>query len=121
MLSVYNIHQAVTVIKQLLNSHIVPLFLTVIRGYIGFQVGFRRREEFSSLINLNRKEKEKRKPIEESAQLVEGPKPKILDTSVIIDGRIADICQTSFLEGNIVIPQFVLGEIHHIVDSSDEI
>ena len=44
---------------------------------------------------------------------------KILDTSVIIDGRIADICQTGFLEGTIVIPQFVLAELQHIADSSD--
>ena len=44
---------------------------------------------------------------------------KILDTSVIIDGRIADICQTGFLEGTIVIPQFVLNELQHIADSSD--
>ena len=44
---------------------------------------------------------------------------KILDTSVIIDGRIADICQTGFLEGTIVIPQFVLEELQHIADSSD--
>ncbi len=44
---------------------------------------------------------------------------KILDTSVIIDGRIADICQTKFLEGTIVIPQFVLEELQHIADSSD--
>ena len=44
---------------------------------------------------------------------------KILDTSVIIDGRVADICQTGFLEGTIVIPQFVLAELQHIADSSD--
>jgi uncharacterized protein YacL len=44
---------------------------------------------------------------------------KILDTSVIIDGRVADICQTGFLEGTIVIPQFVLEELQHIADSSD--
>src|SRR5690625_461207 len=119
LLIAYLINLSVKDIKLQLISQIVPLFLTVILGYLGFQVGFRRREEFSSLINLNRKEKEKRKPIEESAQLVEGPKPKILDTSVIIDGRIADICQTSFLEGTIVIPQFVLGELQHIADSSD--
>ena len=46
-------------------------------------------------------------------------KLKILDTSVIIDGSIADICQTGFLEGTIVIPQFVLDELQHIADSSD--
>ena len=45
--------------------------------------------------------------------------PKILDTSVIIDGRIADIIKTGFIEGQIVIPEFVLVELRHIADSSD--
>ena len=45
--------------------------------------------------------------------------PKILDTSVIIDGRIADIMKTGFIEGDIVIPSFVLVELRHIADSSD--
>jgi len=45
--------------------------------------------------------------------------PKILDTSVIIDGRIADILKTGFVEGRIVIPDFVLVELRHIADSSD--
>ncbi len=45
--------------------------------------------------------------------------PKILDTSVIIDGRIADVMKTGFIEGNIVIPEFVLVELRHIADSSD--
>jgi uncharacterized protein YacL len=44
---------------------------------------------------------------------------KILDTSVIIDGRIADICKTGFIEGTLVIPEFVLEELQHIADSSD--
>jgi uncharacterized protein YacL len=44
---------------------------------------------------------------------------KILDTSVIIDGRIADICRTQFVEGTLVIPEFVLEELQHIADSSD--
>src|SRR3989304_1392638 len=46
---------------------------------------------------------------------------KILDTSVIIDGRIADICETGFIEGTLIIPQFVLRELQHIADSSDPI
>ena len=45
--------------------------------------------------------------------------PKILDTSVIIDGRIADILKTGFVEGRIIIPDFVLIELRHIADSSD--
>jgi uncharacterized protein YacL len=48
-------------------------------------------------------------------------KSKVLDTSVIIDGRIADICQTGFIEGTLVIPGFVLEELRHIADSSDSL
>ncbi len=46
---------------------------------------------------------------------------KILDTSVIIDGRIADIVETGFLEGTLVIPQFVLRELQLVADSSDSL
>jgi uncharacterized protein YacL len=45
--------------------------------------------------------------------------PKLLDTSVIIDGRIADICRTGFVEGMLYIPGFVLEELHLVADSSD--
>jgi uncharacterized protein YacL len=44
---------------------------------------------------------------------------KILDTSVIIDGRIADVCETGFLDGVFILPQFILQELQHIADSSD--
>ena len=44
---------------------------------------------------------------------------KVLDTSVIIDGRIYDICKTGFVEGKLMIPEFVLEELRHIADSSD--
>ncbi|MBI3621026.1 MAG: PIN domain-containing protein [Nitrospirae bacterium] len=50
-----------------------------------------------------------------------GPGPKILDTSVIIDGRIADLCETGFIEGNFILPQFILQELQHIADSSDSL
>lgn len=46
-------------------------------------------------------------------------KPKILDTNVIIDGRVADVCRTGFIEGQICVPSFVLEELQHIADSSD--
>lgn len=100
-------------------SQVLPLFITILLGYFGFQVGFRRREEFVNLLNINKKERDKRRPVDVDAQGSNQPQAKILDTSVIIDGRIADICQTNFLEGTIVIPQFVLGELQHIADSSD--
>ena len=47
--------------------------------------------------------------------------PKILDTSVIIDGRILDIMKTGFVEGKVIIPSFVLDELRHIADSSDSL
>ncbi len=46
---------------------------------------------------------------------------KILDTSVIIDGRIADICETGFIDGTLVVPQFVLKELQFVADSSDSL
>jgi len=51
----------------------------------------------------------------------EGIPPKILDTSVIIDGRIADILATGFIEGSLVIPNFVLSELQNIADSADSL
>lgn len=48
-------------------------------------------------------------------------KPKLLDTNVIIDGRIADICRTGFLEGPVYVPRFVLDELQLIADSSDSL
>ena len=47
--------------------------------------------------------------------------PKLLDTSVIIDGRIADICDIGFIEGTLVIPRFVLRELQNIADSADSL
>jgi uncharacterized protein YacL len=50
-----------------------------------------------------------------------GPRPVLLDTSVIIDGRIADISRTGFIEGEMLVPRFVLNELQHIADSSDSL
>ncbi len=46
---------------------------------------------------------------------------KVLDTSVIIDGRVADLCETGFLEGPFLVPHFILHELQHIADSSDSL
>ncbi|WP_163971920.1 PIN/TRAM domain-containing protein [Oceanobacillus halotolerans] len=119
LVTAFLINIPLTDIEIKLVSQVIPLFLTVLLGYFGFQVGFRRRDEFVNLLNINRKEKDKKKAVASEDVDVPVPKAKILDTSVIIDGRIADICQTNFLEGTIVIPQFVLGELQHIADSSD--
>ncbi len=93
---------------------VAPILFTLLFGYLGFQVGFKKRDELMGLFAKGKKKESE----EDSEKVVEGTW-KILDTSVIIDGRIADICKTGFLEGTIVIPQFVLGELQHIADSSD--
>lgn len=81
-------------------------------GWIGFATGVKRSEGFS-LRHL-------RSDWEASADVaVASTAPKILDTSVIIDGRIAEIVEAGFMEGPLVIPQFVLVELQQVADSSD--
>ncbi|ALC55096.1 PIN/TRAM domain-containing protein [Bacillus sp. 22475] len=102
-------------------STVLQVFFTLLLGYLGFQVGFKKRNELLGLFTLpQRGGKKKNNSENEEAEAEKSTTHwKILDTSVIIDGRIADICQTKFLEGTIVIPQFVLEELQHIADSSD--
>lgn len=79
-------------------------------GYIGLRIGFKKGEEFHPLGG---------RPFTKLS--ARGGPPKILDTSVIIDGRIADIAETGFLEGTLIIPTFILNELQRIADSSDPI
>ena len=60
-------------------------------------------------------------PYVEFAREVKGSKPCILDTSVIIDGRIADVVETQFLDSPLIIPKFVISELQGIADSSDRL
>lgn len=100
-------------------SSVLPTVLFVILGYLGFQVGFKQGDELIQAVQFAKAVDLKKKEIEESPAETSGIKYKILDTSVIIDGRIADISSTGFLEGILVVPQFVLTELQHIADSSD--
>ncbi|HTN75969.1 MAG TPA: PIN/TRAM domain-containing protein, partial [Pirellulaceae bacterium] len=60
-------------------------------------------------------------PYVEFAKEVKGIKPYVLDTSVVIDGRIADLVDTSVLDNQLIMPRFVLGELQAIADSSDKL
>src|SRR5262249_51809636 len=60
-------------------------------------------------------------PYVEFSKQVKGGRPLVLDTSVIIDGRIADICDTRFIDTKLVVPRFVLQELQSIADSSDKV
>ncbi|MHA6259163.1 PIN domain-containing protein [Sporosarcina sp. CAU 1771] len=100
-------------------SDVLPIILSVISGYLGFQVGYKKREEFMSAMQATKNVGQKKKDGNGEASTKHGNLHKLLDTSVIIDGRIADISSTGFLEGVLVVPQFVLTELQHIADSSD--
>lgn len=83
-------------------------FLLIVLPYLGLVVGGKNGEwlEPTRLVTLFRTQQAERRY-------------KILDTSVIIDGRIADVCDTGFVDGALVIPQFVLRELQLVADSSD--
>jgi uncharacterized protein YacL len=91
----------------------LPFLLTVALGAAGFRLGYLKREELAALVF------HKRGPASNNKTSKPMEVHKILDTSVIIDGRIADICKTGFIEGILVIPEFVLEELQHIADSPD--
>lgn len=90
----------------------IRLGLVVGLGWIGLATGARNSDFFS----LARLRSDWENPAEE---MVSTSAPKILDTSVIIDGRIAEIAEAGFIEGPLVIPQFVLVELQQVADSSD--
>ena len=95
----------------------LPIILSAIMGALGINIGINKKDEIFNFFGYFRNINKVRKK-ENSKYFVH---PKILDTSVIIDGRILDICQTEFLEGELIIPRFVLSELQHIADSSDSL
>lgn len=88
----------------------IRVFFLIIMPYIGFLVGTQKYEWLNPAHLLRF-----------FSERSEGRSQKILDTSVIIDGRIADICNTSAIEGTLLVPQFILKELQFIADSSDGI
>jgi len=109
---------AVDAIQLPVITSVLPVLLTIILGYLGFQVGFQKREELIQMFTINKTQTLKKK-LGDSSQDLQQASYKLLDTSVIIDGRISDISATGFIEGVLVVPQFVLTELQHIADSSD--
>ncbi len=84
--------------------------LTLIFCYLGMVMALRGKDEFNIIIPYVRLRRQ-----DQSQDII------LLDTSVIIDGRIVDICKTRFLGGKVVIPKFVLRELQQIADSTDPI
>ena len=99
---------------------VLPTAASVVFAYLGLTVAVRKRDELFSALSLGPKTKDVRRT-ERSEVKGDAVRPKILDTSVIIDGRIADICESGFIEGPLVVPNFVLEELRHVADSSDSL
>ncbi len=93
-----------------LNNENIAVIFQITLGYVGFIVGWFKGNEvsFGSFAGQQGgKASDKQYP------------QKILDTSVIIDGRVSDIVETGFLEGELIVPKFVLKELQQVADSSD--
>ena len=110
----------------------IPVIFSIVFGYLGITITIKKRQELTGLFDfVPRFMKEFAKMKEMRAGASQAPAGaaavapkedkayKLLDTSVIIDGRIADICDTGFIEGTLLIPVFVLEDLQHIADSSD--
>lgn len=97
------------IISTLRISWNLQLIFTIVFAYLGISFSIYRQNDLNNI--FFRRDGKKGNDIS----------PKILDTSVIIDGRIADIITTGFLAGSLVIPRFVLKELQHIADSSDSL
>jgi uncharacterized protein YacL len=96
-------------------SQFLPFVAAVLFGYLGSLVMLTRQHDIFTVI---RGQLPIRSEFQDSDQ-TRGQSPVLLDTSVIIDGRIADISQTGFIEGEMLVPRFVLNELQHVADSSD--
>ncbi len=99
-------------------GNIVPFLTVLLFGYFGVALFVMRQADMlnvlSSLFNRNGEQ-----PASSSTSWGHGSRTILLDTSVIIDGRVADIAKTGFLPGTLLIPRFVLNELQYIADSAD--
>ncbi len=93
----------------------ISTVLYVLFGILGANIASGRRAELRADWSARKKEKM------DAESDADRARPKILDTSVIIDGRIFDICKTGVIEGRLVIPGFVLVELRHVSDSADSL
>ena len=101
------------IIKVYLDPHLrelARLFITLISCFLSVSILLQTKDEFRFII-----------PYVEFSKQIKGAKPLVLDTSVIIDGRIADICDTGIIDTKMIVPRFVLQELQGIADSSDKI
>ena len=107
-------------LSQTIGSIIAPIIYLVanlVAVIIGVDISVKRKDEIITFFQNFKKTTSK----EKKTKTTKGKLSKVLDTSVIIDGRIFDLCKTGFIEGTLVIPSFVLDELRHVSDCSDSL
>ncbi|MDP3487274.1 MAG: PIN/TRAM domain-containing protein [Bacillota bacterium] len=109
-LIIANLLTGVLVLVPLVGNYLrVAAYLVL--GYLGLSIAYKKSAEIEALLSPSSRQAKNTKSSFAGY--------KILDTSVIIDGRILDICRTGFLEGTLIVASFVLEELRHIADSAD--
>lgn len=96
--------------RIIIQRNLLRAFVTAICIYICISTLLQTKDEFRFII-----------PYIEFSKQIKGSKPFILDTSAIIDGRIADLCETKILDNKLIVPRFVLKELHTLSDSADKL
>ncbi len=90
-------------------------------AYLGITISVSKQDEIRDLFSLVRREKKSSSSKKSSTTGWNKECPILVDTSVIIDGRVADIAKTGFLPGTLIIPHFVLNELQYIADSAESL
>ncbi len=100
-------------------KEVLPFVAVLIFGYLGIAIAESRAHDFGDLFRSLRRSS--RSSGQDSASRWSRDKSILMDTSVIIDGRIVDIAKTGFLPGALIIPRFVLNELQYVADSSENL
>jgi uncharacterized protein YacL len=99
-------------------GEVLPFLAVLLFGYLGVSLFVMRQNDLFTVLRII---PGRNAPAEDAQNTSSGSRSVLLDTSVIIDGRIADIAQTGFLVGTLLIPRFVLNELQYIADSPDSL
>jgi uncharacterized protein YacL len=103
-------------------NNVLPILLMIAFSYFGYRIGTTRLDDWKNLIANGRRGRSKNPNTEVIDQQDENYHHyKILDTNILIDGRIYDLVKTGFLEGTLLVPNFVLYELQYIADSGESI
>jgi len=97
-------------------GNFLPIAASLALAYLGTTALLAHKREFFQLIRWPRESR-----ASDAGSESPPSRPMVVDTSSIIDGRIADICQTGFIPGHLLVPRFVLRELQHIADSADSL